>query len=307
VRGYRAGVRPLPLGHALQLGLSALRREAWLAPLGMLVAMLRRGLAWPAAAVAGVLLARGALDGLRAAPLSPEAPLLGALHAVAAPGALATVLGLWLAGVLLGAALRVAWLAGALPALGGALATGAPPRRRFAEGVAFGFLPLLPAALLALALELSGGLFGWTLMGAAARVSAVALRQGAGPSLAAAVAGALTLAVAVPLCLSVVADALVVRAAVRGESASRAARGAARAFLDRPSALVAGALLLAGLAAGTTLGLGALAGAATGFAPGVSPVLLEGPRLMLSALGALLAAALELWWLAALAVLAART
>jgi hypothetical protein len=50
--------------------------------------------------------------------------------------------------------------------------------------------------------------------------------------------------------------------------------------------------------------LGAAGSAATGFAS-ASPLLTAGPRLMVSALGLLVGAALELWWLAALAVLAA--
>jgi len=78
---------------------------------GFLVALARRGLAIPATAVGLLLLARGAAEGLRASPFDPQAPLQGMLFVASQPRVVLLVLGLWLAGRLLGLVLHLAWLA----------------------------------------------------------------------------------------------------------------------------------------------------------------------------------------------------
>jgi len=142
---------PPTFGAALGLGLSAFRREAWLLAPGLAVAIARRALTWPALVIAWVLVARGAILSLSRSPLDPGAAAQGALATATSPRFLALVGGLWLAGLLCGAALRIVWLAGALPTLGAAAAGvgGAP---RFAAGVAYGTPRVLGTALLGLVL-----------------------------------------------------------------------------------------------------------------------------------------------------------
>jgi hypothetical protein len=287
---------------AVGLGLRAAFREPWLLAVGMVVAFLRRAAVWPALAVGWAVLARSVVLALSRQPLSPRAPLEGVLAAVTAPRFLALVAGLWLAGIAAGAALRVAYLAGALPTLGAAQAGARGPR--FATGVAFGFPRVLGAAALGLVADLSGGIFGGTLALAAARITVSASARGGSPLLAAAVALALVLAVAVPLALSVVADAAVARAAVRGDGPAGAfVEGGAR-FLARPGSFLLGAIVFGVLAA---LGPALVAGAgsvATGFASSASPVLLLGPELMFAAVSAAVAAGVDLVWLGTVAALA---
>jgi hypothetical protein len=55
---------------------------------------------------------------------------------------------------------------------------------------------------------------------------------------------------------------------------------------------------------GAWVALSTLGSVATGFAPRAPPEVLLGPRLMLTAAAATLAAAVELWWLASLTALA---
>lgn len=287
---------------AAGLGLRATLREPWLLAAGLLVGLARRAAAWPALLFAGAVLVQSALLSLSRHPLSPTAPLEGALAAASAPRFLALAAGLWLAGVAVGAALRVAFLAGALPTLGAAQAGAAGPR--FATGVAYGLPRVLGAAALGLVLEVSGGLFGGTLGLAAFRISGAAAGRGASPALAAAVALALVLALAVPLALSVVADAAVARAAVAGDGPVRAlVEGGAR-FLARP-----GSFLLAGLVFGAlALVVPALVAGAgsvtTGFASSSAPVLALGPELMLAVVSATVAAGIDLVWLGTVAALA---
>lgn len=292
----------LPLGVALSLGLRALLREAWLAPVGLAVTMLRRALLWPALAVGGLLLVRGALSASRLAPLSIQAPLSGAFLAVSQPRAVALVAGLALAGSLLGGALRLAWLAGALPTLAGALGPVPEATPRFADGMAHGLPHLLPLIVLTWLMELGGTGFALALGLGALRISGEAAGHGSA-WLAAPVALALLLAVAVPLALSILSDAALVRAAVRGEGPATALAHAAARLVRRPAAFLLGGLIFAaaGLAAAVALSL--VGNVATGFAAGAAPALRLGPQLMLAALAATLAAAAELWWLASLTAL----
>lgn len=293
---------PPSLGPAVRLGLRAALREPWLLAVGLAVALVRRAAVWPAFVVAWVVLARSALAAAARYPASPAAAVQGLLDAVTAPRFLALVAGLWLVGVAVGAALRVAYVAGALPTLGGALADAPGPR--FATGVAFGFPRVLAASALGALVELSGGLFGATLALASVRVTASASSRGASPLLAAAVALALVLAIAVPVALSVVVDAAVARAAVAGDGAGQAFAESGARFLARPGTFLLAALLF-GAAGALAPGVVAVAGSvATGFASTVSPALLLGPQLMLAAVAVAVAAGIDLVWLGTVAVLA---
>ena len=293
---------PPSLFAAVRLGLRAVAREPWLLAVALLVALVRRAAVWPAWAVAWALLARSALVAAARNPFVPVAPLEGFLTTLTAPRFVAIVAGLWLAGLAVGALLRIAYVSGALPTLGAAMAGAGGPR--FASGVAFGFPRVLAAAALGLVLELSGALFSLTLAGAALRVTSRVSGSGASPLLAAAVALALTLAVAVPAALSPVADAAVARAAVYGEGPGEAFAAAGARLLARP-----GTFILAGLAFGAA-GLlapalvAALGSVATGFAGYESPLVLAGPQLMIATAGAAMASAIDVAWLGTIAALA---
>lgn len=291
------------LGEAVGLGLRALVRAPWLLAPGVVVAGARRLATLPAFAVLALLASRGALAAFRDRPFDPSAPLEGAVSAIAAPRTVALFLGLWAAGALLAAALRVAWIAGALPTLG-SLVSGAPEGPRFAAGLAFGFPRVLATAALGLVLDVSGALFSWTLGLAALRVSLHAAVEGGTLLLAAAVAAALTVALSVPPSLSSLADAAIARAALRAEGPGRAFAGSALRFLSRP-----GTFVLAGLAFGLAgvivpTAVQSFGGLATGFTRGVSPLVMLGPDLMLGLLAVGLTAAFDLWWLGTVSALA---
>src|SRR6266542_4143034 len=98
---------PPSLFAALGLGLRALLREPWLLAVGMLVALVRRAALWPAWTVAWVVLLRAAVLAAPRRPFDLAAPVQGALAALVAPRFVALVLGLALAGLAVGAALRV--------------------------------------------------------------------------------------------------------------------------------------------------------------------------------------------------------
>lgn len=295
---------PPTLGTALALGLRALSRETSLLAGGVTVAFARRLLLWPAAAAAWALLFAAAAHAARAHPLDPLAALDAVAAAATSPRFLATVGGLWLAGLLLGAALRVAWLSGALPTLAGALASGdgAPPR--FAVGVAFGYPRVVAAAALAFVAEASGGLFAAALGLGAAQVSARAFDAGGSLLLAAAVALGLTLAVAVPVTISVVGDVAVARAAIRQDGPAEAFAGATRRFLKTPGTFVLAALVfavagLAGPAAVTVFG-----NALTVLAPEGPALVRAGPAAVLALASLVVTAAIDLVWLGTVAALA---
>ena len=293
---------PPPLSTAVGLGFRAAFREPWLLAVSLAVALVRRAAVWPAAAVAWAVLLRSALLGLQRHPRSPAAPIEAMLAAATAPRFIALVAGLWLAGVAVGAALRIAFVAGAYPTLAGAVS--GEPGPRFATGVAFGFPRVLGAAALGLVLEVSAGLFGVTLGLAAARITGVAASSGGSVLLAAGVALALVLAIAVPLALSTVVDAAVARAGVLGDGPARAFVEVGARFLARPGAFVLGAIAF-GLAAVAGQGLVAGAGSvAMGFASAVAPAVALGPQLMLATLGAAVAAGIDLVWLGTIATLA---
>lgn len=284
-------------------GFRAVAREPWLAALGALVAGVRRAALWPAWVVLGGVLARTAVASFSAHPLDPAAFAGGILAALGSPRLLALVLGLWLAGALAGAALRVGWLSGALPTLGAALA-GLPPGPRFAAGLVHGFPRVLAAAALGLAADVGASAFSATL--AIAALAATVPGAGGPPSwlLAAAAAFALTLAVAVPVAMGGLADAAVARAALRGEGPGVAFAGAVRRFLLRPGAFVLAALAFGAAAALAPLSVETAGRLALGFGRAAGPLVLLGPHLMLAVAALAVAAAIDLWWLGTIAALA---
>jgi hypothetical protein len=293
---------PPSLSAAVGLGLRALLGEPWLIAVGTLVAAARRSATWPALAVAWTIVARAALGAFAERPFDPGAPWRAALAALGSPRVIALLAGLWLAGALLAGALRVVWLAGALPTLGGAMSE-SPRTPRFARGVAFGFPTVLATAILALAAETAAALFSATLALAALRVTVHAAGSG-GVALAAAVALAGTLAVAVPVSVGAVADVAVARAALRLEGPGRAFAGSVRRFLFRPGTFLLGGLLFGIAVALAPAAIRTAGGLASGF-PSDAPLLLTlGPALMVGAAALVTAAALDLLWLATVSALA---
>jgi hypothetical protein len=272
----------------------------------MAVALLGRALTLPAWAAGAVLLFRAGALALRGRPFDAGAPFQGMLAALGAPSFLLLVGGLLLCGLAARGLLRVAWLAGALPALAAAMSGDGTPR--FAVGVAYGFPRLLPAAALGLLMDLSGAGFGLALALSALGVAGQAFEQGGSPALAAATALAMVLAVVVPLALGALADAVVARAALRGEGPLPSLGGATRRFLSRPGTFLLAALAfgLAGLVAPAAVE--AVGQLASSLAPGAPPLVLAGPALLAATLAALASSAVDLGWLGTVSALAcART
>jgi hypothetical protein len=299
-------VTPPTLANALRLGIRALRREPWLLAPGMLIGALRAGAFLPALAVGVLLPLEGAALATAGQPSSLVAPFLGAFAVLSSTRYVALVAGLALAGALLAGVLRVLFLAGALPTLGGRMAGESAPRR-FASGVAFGLPRQLATAILGAVAEF----IAW---GQAAAVLLVALLVIGGPSvrhpgtLAALGAAACTLAVGTVLFARVLGDAAAARTALLGEGPGEAFGGALRRFASRPGAFLLGGLGL--LASAAALGA-ALRPAAAGLgllALQLDPSVIGGPRLLLAFAAALGAGALDLAWLATVGALAcART
>jgi hypothetical protein len=288
---------------ALGLGWRAAAESAWLAPVGMIVALARSALALPAWAFAGAIALRGAAFGLRRHP-SPEGALLGGFEALSSPRFAATFAGLWLAATLLSAALRVAYLAGALPTLGRTLSgdRDAPPA--FATGFAFRFPRLAGTAVLVFLVELAGGLFAWTVYLGTFLVSSRA-ESLSSPVLAALVVSlALVAAIFVPFALSTLGDAALARAALRNDGPARAVARAAGRLAERPGAFLLAALAVAFFGLLVAGSIQAFASVATSLAGARGGWLALGPELMVTALATLLAAWVELWRLGTLAVLA---
>lgn len=293
---------PPTLLAAVSLGLRATFREPWLLAVALVVGLARRASAWPALVVGWTIVARSVLGTLARHPLSPRAGIEAAIGVATSPRVLALVAGLWAAGVALGAMLRVAFLAGALPTL--AAAQAGAPGPRFAVGVAYRFPRVLGAAALGAVLDLSGGVFGAVLALGAARITTSATGRGASPLLAATVALALVLALAVPLALSVVADAAVARAAVSGDRPGRAFVEGGGRFLARPGSFLLGAMAFGVVAAVVPAAVTGAGSVATGFASAVGPAVLLGPELMIAVVAAAVAAGLDLVWLGTVAALA---
>ncbi len=291
------------MGSALGAGFRAVAGESWVAVLGLGVTVVRGALALPAVAFVGAVSSMAAGEALRRGG-GPEAALGALLQAWTSPRFLSIAAGLWLAGVLLWGAVRVAWVAGAAPLVAWRLSGthGEPPG--FAQGVAWRFHRVLPVAVIALLLDLAGkAMVLLVLLG----VIGVGVRiQGRGAPGAAAFVAALALAGSAFLAasLSTLGDVAVARAALAGEPAGLALRRGALAFLSRPAACVAVVLAVwvaAGLAAGSAQGV---LGAFGGMARGGPRMLVVLPDMLLAVLAALVAAGAELWRLSALGVLA---
>jgi hypothetical protein len=290
---------------AVALGARAAARAGWLIAPGFVVALLRWALLWPPVLfLAGML--RGGAEAALARPGAGAADAAaGAFLALTAPRTGFILVGLSLAGALASGALRVAWLAGALPTLGEQLAR-RPASPRFAEGLAYGFAPLLGTALLAFALELTSILFG---LGAVLAAALLALHRGhalAAHAAVPAVLGAAVLSGAVALwaVAGLAGDAALARTALTGERPAVALLEGLRRVALRPGAfLLAGFMVLLAAAAllGSTQLLDALELTVAGGAP---PVVAIGPRLVTAALTACLGALLDLWRLATVAALA---
>ncbi len=288
---------------ALGLGWRAAAESAWLAPVGMIVALARSALALPAWAFAGAVVLRGAAFGLRRHP-GLDGLVRGGIEAVTSPRFVATFAGLWLAATLLSAAIRVAFLAGALPTLGRTLSgeRDAPPA--FATGVAFRFPRLAGTAVLVFLVELAGGVFAWTVYLGTFLVTARAASLSRPVLSALVVAAALVAALLVPFALSTLGDAALARAALRDDGPGRAVARAALRFVERPGAFLLAALAVASFGLLVTGSMQAVASLATGLARARGGWLALGPELMVTALATLLAAWVELWRLGTLAVLA---
>jgi hypothetical protein len=298
-------VMPPTVLQALSRGASAVMRSGWLGAVGLLVSIVRSLLLLPAQIFAVVMLQLAAASWIArhgGVPL-PGAAAHGIQVALGSARFLSIAAGLWLAAVLLAAALRVAYLAGALPTLGAELAGARSPQ--FARGFVRGFVALLPTAVIAFFAELfaAGALAALVL---AAGLSATALFTSDHGGLAvAAIAASLAGGLLLYSMVSALCEAALCRAALRGEGPGNAFGRAAIRFGHRPAAfLVVGILatVIGTMLGGSADALGALgAGAA---AAQISPWLAVGPQLMVAALAALLAAFVELWRLASTAVLA---
>jgi hypothetical protein len=288
---------------ALTMGARASGRSSWLVAPGLLVAFLRTTLGWPLPFFALAIAGAGVSARLEADTLRPIAVLASAVEALTAPRSLYTLAGLWVAGILFAAVLRVAWMAGALPTLGVHLTRTPRPESGFSEGVAFGFAPMLGTAALGLVLEVTAQIYAWCVYLAAALV---ALRGGGGqPTLAALLAAAaLTTAVAAPILAALIADAALARNALSGDAPTRALAEGARRVVLRPGAFVLSTFVL-GVAGMVILGVAdTMETAVLGIAGGTPHWLALGPRLMATTIAAALATLLELWRLGTVAALA---
>jgi hypothetical protein len=290
------------VAQAFSAGARAALRSAWLAAPALVVALGRTALAW-APLVTALALARGGAAARLAAGAGPRGAVAGAALALTAPRSFAILAGLFAAGAILAAALRVAWLAGALPVVGAHLA-GAPPERRFAAGLAYGSPRLLGTALVAFLVEALGQAMALAWVVGTLALSARRLGGGAPFLPALLVAGSCAAAVLALVAAPLVADAALARAALAGDSPGQAVWNAALRFARRPAAFLALALALGFVGLAVTASLHAASSAALGFGRGAPAALLVPPQLMTTVLGAAVAAVLELWRVGALAALA---
>ncbi len=291
------------MGRALGAGFRAVASEPWIAVLGMGVALFRGALALPGTAFVVALSWMASREVIERGG-SPGAVLGAVLRVWNSPRFLFIAIGLWLAGLLLWGALRVAWVAGAVPVAAWRLSGCRGEEPRFAPGAAWRFHRVLPAAVAALLLDLLGKVM---LLAAALGVLAVGARvQGSSSPGASAFVAAFALAATAFLAssLSAAGDVAVARASIAGEGAGRAIRNAFGSFLGRPAAFLAALIavwLAAALATGSAQGvLGALGAVARAGPPSLQLF----PQLLVAVAAALLAAAAELWRLSAVGVLA---
>ena len=296
------GVNPPRVLQALSLSARAVGRALWLAPVGFLITFLARAATAPAGLFVGAMAVRGAWAS-GAPGADPASVAGGVVTALTAPRTVLTALGLWLAGLLLRGALRVLWLAGAVPTLGEALSGRQAPA--FAAGASWGYRRVLGTALLGALLEAAAA---GSALGAAVAAGALTVRlagRGGHAGAALLVALALTAAVAVPLAAGLLADAALSRAALRAEGPATAFVAAAVRLGHRPAAFAA-------VAMGVGLGVLVIGGSADllagtavqAVAARVPPALLVVPELAAAVVGAMAAALMELWRLGAVAALA---
>jgi hypothetical protein len=290
-------------GRALGAGFRAVAGESWVAVLGMGVTLVRGALVLPAMGFVMAVSSLAARETLQRGG-GPDAAIGAVLRLWTAPRFLSIAAGLWLAGVLLWGAIRVAWVAGALPIVAWRLSGTRGGEPTFAQGAAWRFHRVLPVAVAALLLDLAGRAM---IVLASLGVIAVGARiHGRGAPGAAAFVAAVALASSAFLAasLSALGDVAVARAAMAGEGAGRALRRGAAAFLARPSAclvVVLAVWLAAGLAAGSAQGVLSAFGSV---ARGGPRILLFFPEMLLAVLAAMVAAGAEIWRLSALGVLA---
>ena len=293
------------LGPAASLALRALWREGWLLAPGLLVTALRRARGWPALAFAWGIAVEAALRSPQAAPLDPLAPAAGVVAAFTAPRVLAVSGGLWLAGAVAGALLRVAWLSGALPALGGALSGGAGGAARFAAGMAYGFPRVLAAAMLGLVAEARGP----ALRHRARARRPADHRGGRGRRRPAARSRRRSRWRSPWRWRSRWRSRPLATRRWRARRCARRGRrgpspGPPGGSWPAPAPSCSGALVFGLLGALAPVSVEVLGSALTGFAAGAPAAVMLGPTLLLSVLAVLVAAALDLAWLGTVSVLA---
>ena len=286
------------LGGALVAGFSAVVREPGAMLLGAVVGVGRGVLTVPATAFAVAVAWTGARFAL-AGGASPGAAVGAALVALASPRALSILGGLWLAGVLLWGALRMAWIAGVGPLLAWRMAGRVGPAPRFRDGMTARFGSTLVAAGVALVLEvLASGMVVSSLLAALALSS----RAGAAPAATAFVsASALSATAFLAALLVAVGDLAIARVALGGETASQAIRSAIRAALRRPAPLVLTLLLVWFAGAVAAVVVQGAAGSMIGLGGGASRMLLFVFQALAGTLAGAIAAGAELWRLATLA------
>jgi hypothetical protein len=268
----------------------------------MAVVLGRGILAMPASAFVSAISALVLVGSVRRGGGLPEA-VASVAGIWASPRARSIALGLWLAGLLLWWALRVAWVAGALPILAARM-SGVPERPEFAEGAAYRFHRVLPAAGAALVLELAAYALVLSALAAAAALGATATRAGTPLAFAYVAAAGVASALFLGALLHVAGDVAVARAAMAGEGPLEALGGAARTVARRPAALVAALLAVAVATVLATASVQLAVGAVPGAFRGPSRLVFLVPEALLAALAGLVAAGAELWLLASLGALA---
>ncbi len=291
------------MGRALGAGFRAVASEPSVAVLGMGVTLFRGALALPGTAFVVAVSWLSAREALVRGG-GPDAVLGAVLQVWQSPRFRSIAIGLWLAGLLLWGALRVAWVAGAVPLVAWRMSGARGEEPRFSQGAAWRFHRVLPVAVVALLLDLAGRAM---VLAAALGVLAVGARaQGSASAGATAFVAALALAASAFLAssLSALGDVAVARAAIAGEDAGRAVAGGVRSFLARPAAFLAAVLavwLATGLATGSVQGVLSALGSV---ARGGPPALQMFPQLLLAVAASLLAAGSELWRISAVGALA---
>ncbi len=295
---------------ALGGGLRAVARRLWLAPVGMAVGLAQGLLLLPASAFVTAVAYLALRSAAGSQPLlgpSPEEVLRWMAALAASPRFRAIAIGLWLAGSLLWAGLRVAWISGAMPVLARELAHGRGGDTEFPPGAAYRTGSVLVAAAMAFVLDLLAQAMVIAAAGGALALAAPARRTEMSGVVALVAAAGVLAAAVLASTVSILGDTAVARAALSGEGPARAISRSAAAMARRPAAFLAatlGVMVATAIAVGSVQGaFGALAGS-LGRAP---RLLLAAPQVLVWALVALVAAAAELWRLSTLGTLALST